>query len=57
VNSARQLWLNEFTPDSSSMPALCETSGLDVGAVIDTISKGVAQSWQMENRYKAMNEG
>jgi len=39
------------------MPALCETSGLDVGAVIDTISKGVAQSWQMENRYKAMNEG
>ncbi|NPU15279.1 MULTISPECIES: NAD(P)-dependent oxidoreductase [Bradyrhizobium] len=32
-------------------------SGLDVPAVIDTISKGAAQSWQMENRYKAMNEG
>ena len=32
-------------------------SGLDVAAVIDTISKGAAQSWQMENRYKAMNEG
>jgi 3-hydroxyisobutyrate dehydrogenase len=32
-------------------------SGLDVEAVIDTISKGAAQSWQMENRYKAMNEG
>jgi len=27
-------------------------SGLDVEAVIDTISKGAAQSWQMENRYK-----
>src|SRR6476620_9688683 len=32
-------------------------SGLDVSDVIDTISKGAAQSWQMENRYKAMNEG
>jgi 3-hydroxyisobutyrate dehydrogenase len=32
-------------------------SGLDVGAVIDTISKGAAQSWQMENRYKTMNDG
>jgi len=32
-------------------------SGLDVTAVVETISKGAAQSWQMENRYKAMNEG
>jgi 3-hydroxyisobutyrate dehydrogenase len=32
-------------------------SGLDVPAVIETISKGAAQSWQMENRYKTMNEG
>jgi 3-hydroxyisobutyrate dehydrogenase len=32
-------------------------AGLDVHAVIDTISKGAAQSWQMENRYKTMNEG
>jgi 3-hydroxyisobutyrate dehydrogenase len=32
-------------------------AGLDINAVIDTISKGAAQSWQMENRYKAMNEG
>ena len=31
--------------------------GLDVEAVIETISKGAAQSWQMENRYKTMNEG
>ena len=30
--------------------------GLDVEAVIATISKGAAQSWQMENRYKTMNE-
>jgi 3-hydroxyisobutyrate dehydrogenase len=32
-------------------------SGLDVHAVVDTISKGAAQSWQMENRYKTMNDG
>ncbi|ABD87619.1 NAD(P)-dependent oxidoreductase [Rhodopseudomonas palustris] len=32
-------------------------AGLDVNAVIDTISKGAAQSWQMENRHKTMTEG
>jgi 3-hydroxyisobutyrate dehydrogenase len=32
-------------------------AGLDVNAVIETISKGAAQSWQMENRYKTMIEG
>jgi 3-hydroxyisobutyrate dehydrogenase len=32
-------------------------AGLDVEAVIDTISKGAAQSWQMENRYKTMIAG
>jgi 3-hydroxyisobutyrate dehydrogenase len=32
-------------------------AGLDVEAVIQTISKGAAQSWQMENRYKTMNDG
>src|SRR5260221_4516199 len=32
-------------------------SGLDVQAVIDTISKGAAQSWQMDNRWKTMNDG
>ncbi len=30
-------------------------AGLDVEAVVETISKGAAQSWQMENRYKTMN--
>jgi 3-hydroxyisobutyrate dehydrogenase len=32
-------------------------AGLDVEQVIATISKGAAQSWQMENRYKTMTEG
>jgi 3-hydroxyisobutyrate dehydrogenase len=30
-------------------------SGLDAEAVVEAISKGAAQSWQMENRYKTMN--
>jgi 3-hydroxyisobutyrate dehydrogenase len=32
-------------------------AGLDVEAAIEVISKGAAQSWQMENRYKTMNAG
>lgn len=32
-------------------------AGLDVEAVVEVISKGAAQSWQMENRYKSMNAG
>jgi 3-hydroxyisobutyrate dehydrogenase len=32
-------------------------AGLDVETLIATISKGAAQSWQMENRYKTMNDG
>ncbi len=32
-----------------------EKAGLDVSAVIDVISKGAAQSWQMENRWETMS--
>jgi len=32
-------------------------AGLDTEKLIATISKGAAQSWQMENRYKTMNAG
>jgi 3-hydroxyisobutyrate dehydrogenase-like beta-hydroxyacid dehydrogenase len=31
-----------------------EATGLDPQAVIDVISKGAAQSWQMDNRHKTM---
>ncbi len=33
-----------------------EKAGLDVSAVMETISKGAAQSWQMDNRWKTMHE-
>jgi len=32
-------------------------AGLDAASVIEVISKGAAQSWQMENRYKTMIDG
>ena len=34
-----------------------EVAGLDTDAVYDAISKGAAQSWQMDNRWKTMAEG
>ncbi|CAH0992913.1 2-hydroxy-3-oxopropionate reductase [Sinobacterium norvegicum] len=34
-----------------------EQAGLDVEQVIDVISKGAAQSWQMDNRHKTMIAG
>jgi 3-hydroxyisobutyrate dehydrogenase-like beta-hydroxyacid dehydrogenase len=35
--------------------AFAEKAGLDVELVLDVISKGAAQSWQMENRGKTMH--
>ena len=35
--------------------AFAEKAGLDVEQVLDVISKGAAQSWQMENRGKTMH--
>jgi 2-hydroxy-3-oxopropionate reductase len=32
-------------------------AGLDPNAVVEVISKGAAQSWQMENRHKTMADG
>ena len=34
-----------------------KTAGLDIPKAIDTISKGAAQSWQMENRWETMING
>lgn len=34
-----------------------QRAGLDTDQVLATISKGAAQSWQMENRWKTMAEG
>ena len=34
-----------------------KAAGLDVEKVVETISKGAAQSWQMDNRWKTMLDG
>jgi len=34
-----------------------DRAGLDAGAVVDVISKGAAQSWQMDNRARTMIKG
>ncbi len=34
-----------------------EKAGLDARSVVEVISKGAAQSWQMENRYESMLDG
>ncbi|RZJ47361.1 MAG: NAD(P)-dependent oxidoreductase [Brevundimonas sp.] len=34
-----------------------ERAGLDTDAVYDAVSKGAAQSWQMDNRWKTMAKG
>lgn len=34
-----------------------ERAGLDAAAVVEVISQGAAQSWQMENRYQTMLAG
>jgi len=34
-----------------------QKAGLDIPKVMETIGKGAAQSWQMDNRWKTMNEG
>jgi 3-hydroxyisobutyrate dehydrogenase len=37
--------------------SFARAAGLDPLAVVDVISKGAAQSWQMDNRHKTMVEG
>jgi 3-hydroxyisobutyrate dehydrogenase len=34
-----------------------KTAGLDTEAVLEAVSKGAAQSWQMDNRFETMVEG
>lgn len=37
--------------------AFAEAADLDLDLVMQTISKGAAQSWQMDNRWRTMHEG
>ena len=37
--------------------SFARAAGLDIEAVVEVISKGAAQTWQMENRHKTMVAG
>jgi 3-hydroxyisobutyrate dehydrogenase len=54
---ANQICIAGTVQGMSEAYCLMRAAGLDIEAVTDVISKGAAQSWQMENRYKTMNAG
>ena len=54
---ANQICIAGIVQGMSEAYCLMRGAGLDIEAVTDVISKGAAQSWQMENRYKTMNAG
>ena len=54
---ANQICIAGTVQGLSEAYGLMRAAGLDIEAVTDVISKGAAQSWQMENRYKTMNAG
>ena len=37
--------------------SFAESAGLDPAAVVEVISRGAAQSWQMDNRHRTMIDG
>jgi 3-hydroxyisobutyrate dehydrogenase len=54
---ANQICIAGIVQGLAEAYSLMRAAGLDIEAVTDVISKGAAQSWQMENRYKTMNAG
>ena len=54
---ANQICIAGIVQGLSEALNLAVSAGLDGAQVVDVISKGAAQSWQMENRYKTMLAG
>jgi 3-hydroxyisobutyrate dehydrogenase len=54
---ANQICIAGIVQGMAEAFSLARAAGLDVEAVVEVISKGAAQSWQMENRYKTMAAG
>ena len=52
---ANQICIAGIVQGMSEAYSLMRAAGLDIEAVTEVISKGAAQSWQMENRIKTMN--
>jgi 3-hydroxyisobutyrate dehydrogenase len=54
---ANQICIAGIVQGMAEAFSLARAAGLDIEAVVEVISKGAAQSWQMENRYKTMAAG
>ena len=54
---ANQICIAGILQGLSEALNLAECAGLDGRQVVEVISKGAAQSWQMENRYETMLDG
>jgi len=52
---ANQICIAGIVQGLAEAYSLMRAAGLDIENVTDVISKGAAQSWQMENRVKTMN--
>src|SRR5258708_31053784 len=51
-----QIWSGGIGEGLAEAVAFAKRNQLDVERVIGVISKGAAQSWEMENRWKEMDE-
>src|SRR6202000_3214214 len=51
-----QIWLAGVVQGLAEAVHFAKQAGLDTQHVYDAVSKGAAQSWQMDNRWKAMVE-
>lgn len=57
TKSVNQICIAGLVQALSEAVNFAQKAGLDTDKVVATISKGAAQSWQMENRWKTMAEG
>lgn len=57
AKSVNQICIAGIVQGLSEGIHFAETAGLDVAKVIEAISGGAAQSWQMNNRWETMRDG
>lgn len=57
AKSVNQICIAGIVQGLSEGLHFAEKAGLDIAQVIEAISGGAAQSWQMENRWKTMKNG
>lgn len=57
AKSVNQICIAGILQGLSEAIAFAEASGLDIDTVVDAISGGAAQSWQMDNRATTMAKG